>query len=165
MNNNNNPTPQNEVQWDRDFDPSVDTEQTLLFDYCSLYSDHSLETELTLNRGSDGRLYFNAYSGSMYVPGMVERATETRASYLATDECLKELLDLVKHHDLENWRRDEFLAMCGGKRTFVKYYLEESGKTIGVNNDFKPTKRESCNVFQEIKSVMEKHIRQAKRVL
>lgn len=134
---------------------AVDTEKELLFDYCRVRI-YDLDKEITVNRGSDGKLYFHEYIGGM-ANGI---GKDTHNVFFASEEALDELLTVAKGYADTLWREESFNALSGG-RTIVKY-LNEDGTMSAFNTEFMPY--EGCGAVYKIYIILEKYLRKAEPV-
>lgn len=126
----------------------IDTEKTLLFDYYSapaaVVGDAEYH-EMTLNRGSDGLLYLNTYSGSS-----TYGTTTSHEAYPVPDALLDEALNVVEKYGMANWNDQAGVGLCGA--ILVVKFPDEYGNLMRVSTEHMPD--DGQKAFGEIAGVL-----------
>lgn len=129
---------------------SVDYTQTLVADYYTApiaIVGESIYSEITLNWGSDGRLYLNVYEGSR-----TEGTTTSHIVYCITNvspyAVINNLDSVVKKYKMEKWNDQPGVSLDG--RISVCKFLNSSNELTRVSTEQMPDNgEEAIAAFRE----------------
>ena len=122
----------------------LNVEEELLFDYYSspvAVVGDAIYHETTINRGSDGNIYINIYSGDKN-----KGTTNSHTTYTSSIEALESVMEIVRKYDMESWNETGGPGIAGAIK--VAKFFNSNNEFIRISSDKMP--EDGLKAFNEI---------------